>query len=204
MSPALYVVYAGAALTGIMIAEAFYLLYAGSKDRRTAINRRMKLQEAKISQEQVLIQLRKERGLDGRSFLFSLDRYRTLRTQSGLTMPIARFLMITSGVALAMVCVAFMYGLPLPIGLAIFPVLCLIIPIKVLKFQRNRRHKIFGVQLPEALELITRSLKAGHPGARRHRHGFARNARSDRHRVRRRRRRSDLRLGSRFGAPQPL
>jgi tight adherence protein B len=146
-----------------MIAEAFYLLYAGRKDRRTAINRRMKLQEGKISQEQVLIQLRKERGLDGRSFLFSLDRYRTLRAQSGLTMPIARFLVITSGVALAMVCMAFVYGLPLLIGFAIFPVLCLVIPVKVLKFLRNRRHKIFGVQLPEALELITRSLKAGHP-----------------------------------------
>jgi tight adherence protein B len=163
MSGAIYVIYAAAALTGIMIAEAFYLLYAGSKDRRTAINRRMKLQEKKISQEQVLIQLRKERGLEGRSFLFSLDRYRTLRIQSGLTMPMTRFLTITSGVALALVFAAFVYGLPLLIGVAIFPVLCLIIPIQVLKFRRNRRHKIFGVQLPEALELITRSLKAGHP-----------------------------------------
>ena len=38
-----------------------------------------------------------------------------------------------------------------------------ILPVQVLKFRRNRRHKQFGVQLPEALELITRSLKAGHP-----------------------------------------
>ena len=79
----IYVVYAAAALTGIMIAEAFYLLYAGRSDSRTAINRRMKLQESKISQEQVLIQLRKERGLDGGASLFSLDQFRTLRTQSG-------------------------------------------------------------------------------------------------------------------------
>ena len=28
---------------------------------------------------------------------------------------------------------------------------------------KKRRHKRFGIQLPEALELITRSLKAGHP-----------------------------------------
>ncbi|TGV95511.1 type II secretion system protein F, partial [Mesorhizobium sp. M2D.F.Ca.ET.145.01.1.1] len=42
---AIYVVYAGAALTGIMVAEAVYLLYAGRSDKRTAINRRMKLQE---------------------------------------------------------------------------------------------------------------------------------------------------------------
>ena len=32
-----------------------------------------------------------------------------------------------------------------------------------LRFLRKRRHKLFGIQLPEALELITRSLKAGHP-----------------------------------------
>src|SRR4029450_6954786 len=55
------------------------------------------------------------------------------------------------------------YGLPLLFGAALFPVLSAIIPVQVLKFCRNRRHKIFGVQLAEALELITRSLKAGHP-----------------------------------------
>jgi tight adherence protein B len=33
----------------------------------------------------------------------------------------------------------------------------------VLRSMRDRRHKKFGIQLPEALELITRSLKAGHP-----------------------------------------
>jgi tight adherence protein B len=163
MSGALYVIYAGAALTGIMIAEAFYLLYAGKADRRTTINRRMKLQGGKISQEQVLIQLRKERGLDGRSSTFSLNRFRTLRTQSGLVMPMSKFFAITSAVSLAMVMAAYLNGLPLLFSLALFPVLSLIVPLQVLKFRRNRRHKIFGVQLPEALELITRSLKAGHP-----------------------------------------
>ena len=99
MSGALYVVYAGAALFGIMIAEAIYLLYAGKKDRRAAINRRVKLQEKKISQEQVLIQLRKERGMDSRSFL-SMESLRKLRIQSGITMPMAKYLGFTSGVAL--------------------------------------------------------------------------------------------------------
>lgn len=163
MSGALYVIYAGAALTGIMIAEAFYLLYAGRQDRRTAINRRMKLQDGKISQEQVLIQLRKERGLDGRSVLLSLDWFRTLRSQSGMIMATSRFMAITSAIAFAASCTAAFYGLPLIGALAAFPVLAAIIPVQVLKFRRNRRHKIFGIQLPEALELITRSLKAGHP-----------------------------------------
>ena len=57
---AIYLVYAGAAIAGIMIAEAVFLLFAGRSDRRAAINRRMKLQENKITQEQVLLQLRKD------------------------------------------------------------------------------------------------------------------------------------------------
>lgn len=159
----LYLIYAVAGIAGIMIAEAFYLLFASVKDRRTAINRRMKLQEKKLSQEQVLIQLRKERGLEGKRSVFSLDRFRLLRAQSGLIMPLPRFFMVTSGVALAACSVAAWKGLPAIIALSGFPFLCLVIPLMVLRFLRKRRHKLFGLQLPEALELITRSLKAGHP-----------------------------------------
>jgi tight adherence protein B len=36
-------------------------------------------------------------------------------------------------------------------------------PFMTLRRMRKRRHKLFGVQLPEALDLITRGLKAGHP-----------------------------------------
>ncbi|MGX5846816.1 type II secretion system F family protein [Mesorhizobium sp. PL10] len=159
----IYVVYAAAALTGIMIAEGCYLLYAGRSDKRLAINRRMKLQENKISQEQVLIQLRKERGLDAGTSLFSPDRFRALRTQSGMVMPLPKFLTITTGVALALMLTALWYGLPLLLAILLFVMLAPLLPVLVLRSKRNRRVKRFGVQLPEALELITRGLKAGHP-----------------------------------------
>ncbi|AZO01908.1 MULTISPECIES: type II secretion system F family protein [unclassified Mesorhizobium] len=159
----IYVVYAAAALTGIMIAEGLYLLYAGRSDKRTAINRRMKLAENKISQEQVLIQLRKERGIDGRSSVFSLDRFRVLRTQSGMTTPLPKFLMITSGIAFALALLTIWKGLPLLFGLILFLILLPVLPVMAMRFMRKRRHKRFGIQLPEALELITRGLKAGHP-----------------------------------------
>jgi tight adherence protein B len=162
-SSLVYLVYGGAALTGIMIAEAVYMLYAGRSDRRTAINRRMKLQENKISQEQVLMQLRKERGLEGGGALFSFERLRALRAQSGLVTPLPRFLMTTSGLAAAVAFVLVWYGLPLLYALAMLPALAFVIPLVALRFLRGRRHKLFGIQLPEALELITRSLKAGHP-----------------------------------------
>ena len=158
----LYLIYGGVALSGIMVAEALYLLYAGQADRRTSINRRMKLQDGKLSQEQVLIQLRKERGGEGGS-LFSLDGLRRLRAQSGLVMPLPRFLGITTGIAFAAALLAVWFGLPLIAALAVLLVVAMALPLMALRTLRNRRHKMFGIQLPEALELITRGLKAGHP-----------------------------------------
>jgi len=158
----LYVIYACAALFGILVAEAVYLLFAGRSDRRTAVNRRMRLQEQKLTQQQVLVQLRKERGVEGRSLL-SLSALRKLRIQSGLAMPLPKFLAVTSGTALAILLGAVMLGLPFRMGLLAWPPLAAVMPVLVLRSMRNRRHKQFGIQLPEALELITRSLKAGHP-----------------------------------------
>lgn len=158
----LHLIYAGAALTGILIAEAVYLMLAGRGEKRVAINRRMHLQEKKLTQQQVLVQLRKERGVEGRS-LFSLDGLRRLRTQSGVVMPMPKFFGITSAVSLGLVLGLASLGLPLRFAVLVWPALCLVVPVVALRFLRSRRHKMFGIQLPEALELITRSLKAGHP-----------------------------------------
>jgi tight adherence protein B len=159
----LHLIYAFAAITGILIAEAVYLLIAGRNDRRTAINRRMKLQENKLSQEQVLMQLRKERGLEGGPGLLSLERFQLLRVQSGLVMPLSRFLAVTTGIAAAIVGFVVWLGLPVLFAIVLLPALGAALPVLVLRSMRKKRHKHFGIQLPEALELITRSLKAGHP-----------------------------------------
>lgn len=158
----LHLIYFGAALTGILVAEAVYLLLAGRGEKRVAINRRMHFQEKKLTQQQVLVQLRKERGVEG-GRLFSLDGLRRLRTQSGLVMPMPKFLVFTSAASLGLMLGLSWLGLPLRVAVLAWPVACLVVPVMTLRFMRSRRHKLFGIQLPEALELITRSLKAGHP-----------------------------------------
>lgn len=160
---AIWLVYAGAALAGVMVAEAVFLLYSGNRDKRQAINRRMKLQDKKLTQEQVLIQLRKERGVDGGHSLFSLQGFSALRTQSGLTTPFPRFLFMTTIAAFMASAAAIIFGVSPMIAFVIATVLIPALPVMVLRSMRKRRHKKFGIQLPEALELITRSLKAGHP-----------------------------------------
>ncbi len=160
----LYIVYAGAALFSIIIVEAIYLLMAQKADQRKAVNRRMTIKKTAVTQQDVLIQLRKERGLDqGRFSIFSLKSLRVLRTQSGLRMPLPKFLGITSFIALGISATyAIKTGANLNAAL-LFPALTLALPFLTLRRMRKRRHKLFGIQLPEALDLMTRGLRAGHP-----------------------------------------
>ena len=156
---AIYVVYAAAALCGIMIAETAYLLLARGNDRRDAINRRMRLKVKEVSQRDVLLQLRKERGLENTRFSAATLKFlQTLRVQSGLSMALPKFLGFTT-LAAAMICgLIFHFSHSILAGLLAFPVLLPITPLMTLRRMRKRRHKIFGVQLPEALDLITRGL----------------------------------------------
>ncbi len=165
MFETIHVIYAAAAITGILIAEAGYLVFSGRHDRKQSINRRLKLQDGKITQKQVFMQLRKERGdASGLSkSLMELGWLKTLRTQSGIAMSLGRLFAICFSVALAIALGLIVYGLSWPMSLMVVPELALILPVMVLRHLRKRRHKAFGTQLPEALELITRSLRAGHP-----------------------------------------
>jgi tight adherence protein B len=159
----IYLIYAAAALCGIMVAEAFYLLLAGSQSRKKAINRRVKLQDKKISQEQVLIQLRKERGADSRGIFGIFEGLRHLRMQSGMTTPMPQFLMMCAAAVVVAAGVLIYLGVEAAMAVLLTVPGYFLVPFMVLRFMRKSRHKKFGVQLPEALELITRSLKAGHP-----------------------------------------
>lgn len=160
-----WVIYAAAGLCGVLVAEAIYLLYAGRADRRTSINRRLKLRDgAKLSQKEVLVQLRKERGdVGGAHSMLSLAWLRHLRMQSGMTMSLANLVLFCALAAVAAGAGAVWLGLSIKIAAAISCCLAPVLPVFVMRSMRKRRHKLFGVQLPEALELITRSLKAGHP-----------------------------------------
>ena len=124
----------------------------------------MRLRERTVNQKEVLVQLRKERGLDGEEGRFSpMASLRDLRIQSGMVMRLATYLTITTTIALAVgigggfYVNRIMYGIL--VGLALVPV----VPVFFLRSMRKKRHKRFGMQLPEALDLITRGLKAGHP-----------------------------------------
>jgi tight adherence protein B len=112
----------------------------------------------------VLVQLRRERGLtssgDYRLPLVNLNR---LVLQSGLSIGFGRLiLIIVAGMIAAFVGSMVFDGRLLHAVIA--ALFCgFVLPFMVLRFLRGRRQKKFAAQFPDAIDIIVRSLRAGHP-----------------------------------------
>jgi tight adherence protein B len=159
-----YLFYLLIGVSAAMFAEGVYLLFYNKASYRKNINRRLKVIDAKPDRESVLVQLRRERGLtSGGDYRLPLINLNQLLLQSGLTIGFGRLILfIAIGMAAAFAgTVMFDHSIMHAILAALF---CgLMLPILVLKFLRARRQKQFGAQFPDGIDIIVRSLRAGHP-----------------------------------------
>jgi tight adherence protein B len=152
-----------AASAGLFVEGAYLLVFSGASYRKN-VNRRLKLLRNEPSRENVLVQLRKERGLTSEgNYRVGLEALNRMVLQSGLTMGVKKLVSI---VALGAI-LAFGGGLvgrgnlleALLIGLFCGTA----VPYLLLRILRKRRQKAFGAQFPDGLDIIVRSLRAGHP-----------------------------------------
>jgi tight adherence protein B len=159
-----YLIYGLVALSAVMAVEAVYLLFFSAASYRNKVNRRLRVMSNAPDREAILVQLRRERGLTGGGdFRLPLVAFNRLVLQSGLTMGINKLLIFVAiGMAATFVAITFVHH---DIGDAFLVTLgCgLIMPFLILRTMRSRRQKAFGAQFPDALDMITRSLRAGHP-----------------------------------------
>ncbi|RWP33983.1 type II secretion system F family protein [Mesorhizobium sp.] len=163
----LYFVYVLGAASVILVGEALYLSFANRRSRAGAVNRRLRRLTDDVPAEQTLQVLLRERGLtESGDFLFGLIGLNRLYTQSGVTgNPLtfaASFLL--AGLALASLLSIFL-GFSTLVALIVFVVIGFVLPLLVLRRARNKRIQKFAKQLPDALDMIVRSLRAGHPAS---------------------------------------
>jgi tight adherence protein B len=132
--------------------------------QKRKMNKRLKLAERVDGVSALVMELRKQRGLDAAG-----ERGKRLRWLSNL--------IVASGLpydprkwALYTLAAAMVGGLGAAVALKnplLFPVGALLVgvggPIVYLKMMVSKRSKALGFQLPQALEIIVRSLEAGHP-----------------------------------------
>ncbi len=86
---------------------------------------------------------------------------RMLFDQADVHFPIAHFLLICGGLAAVGLALPSLAGFSIMLG-PVMAALLALLPLVWLLFRRKRRMSKFAAQLPEALELIARALRAGH------------------------------------------
>jgi len=94
-------------------------------------------------------------------FLSKYLNLRLLFDQAAVTFPISNFLIICGGLAVTGLMLPSLAGFNVMLG-PLMAVCLAFLPLMWLLFRRKRRMKKFAGQLPEALELIARALRAGH------------------------------------------
>jgi tight adherence protein B len=157
-------IYICAALSAVLFVEAIYLLGFSTASYRGRVNRRLRLMQDHSDSQAVLLQLRRERGLTGAGFyglpIISLNR---LILQSGLSVTVWRgtFIVGATGGAVFMGVLWLREDLLLA-ALAALPA-AVVLPYLGLHVQRRRRQRHFAEQFADAIDIIVRSLRAGHP-----------------------------------------
>jgi len=144
--------------------EAIYFAIAKRSSYVRKVNTRLKLMGKAGDQQEVLVQLRRARGLDAHGrYRLPLIWFNSLVLQSGLSIGIWRItlMMIVCGMVAAFATALAGYAWYLVLGAALVSGLGL--PIMVLRNRRKSRRDKFEEQLPEAVDIMVRSLKAGHP-----------------------------------------
>jgi tight adherence protein B len=160
----IYLIYVLVAAYAGLFAEGIYLLCFTGATYRNNVNRRLKLLKDQPDRESVLVELRRERGLTSAGgYSLKSVNLNQLVLQSGLTIGFGRLVtFVAIGAAVAFAAGMILRGnLMQAFLIALFA--GFVLPILVLRYLRSRRHKKFGAQFPDALDMIVRSLRAGHP-----------------------------------------
>ena len=150
----------------LLLVESAVQLVAGHRFGPEArINRRLRMLQAGIDPQEVLRRLRRspyrqpEEGL--RNPIARLD---WMIAGAGLNMTPLRLVAIMAGCALAVAAGLWTIKLPGPVpAVAIGLAVGVCLPLVYLNAAKQKRVRRFGEQLPEAVDLLVRSLRAGHP-----------------------------------------
>jgi tight adherence protein B len=160
----IYLVWLFVAVSAGLTVEALYLLCFSSASYRSQINRRLMISKDRTDRESVLVELRRERGLtSGGNYQLGMVAINRLILQSGLTVGVSRLAIIFGVISAAGFGLILLWRRDL-IDACVVAVFCVTgLPYFTLRLLRSRRQGRFAAQFPDALDIIVRSLRAGHP-----------------------------------------
>jgi tight adherence protein B len=161
--PELMVLYA-ALFIGVLLAfDGILEFLSRGRGGEEAINRRLRMLASGADPEEVLNLLRRRRPSDGLERIPGLREWQTLVIQSGIATAPGRLLTLlllgTAGLSLILMLLGFAGLTALTLAL----LLGIALPVMILVQIRSRRANRIARQLPDGIDLMVRSLRAGHP-----------------------------------------
>ena len=147
----------------ILMIQAAHGLFSAARTQRL-MNRRLKFKERAASTSELIVELRRQRALneDG-EFKLAFRRFNELVTRSGLPFQPIRWIILDAVVVVGLAALLSWRSGLCWLGPAVAPVLFVCLPMLVLKMAGGRRRAKIAKQLPDALQIVVRSLEAGHP-----------------------------------------
>lgn len=130
------------------------------------VNRRLQFKERFDTHNEAMIELRKSRGLDRDGNLaMSLRWLNQIIVRSGLKFEPVKWAGMSAVGALLPAGLVWYYAGGLWVAIPVYLVLFVSAPIVVINHLAGQRAKKMATQLPDALQIVCRSLEAGHPVA---------------------------------------
>jgi len=161
-----YILYTALFIGVLLFIEGIYYLIQDSRGGTQAtVNRRLRMLATGESSADILRKLRRQSEKTSIQVIAQiLPQFDRMITHAGLTISVTRMLTIMGGISLVVFVGLFVLKtFAVWLALVIAGVVGVGLPIMYLSRRKRLRLKRFGQQLPDALDLIVRSLRAGHP-----------------------------------------
>ncbi|MFO1059996.1 MAG: type II secretion system F family protein [Dongiaceae bacterium] len=157
----LYLIYFLLGLGCLMLVEGVYFLVVDLQGRRRDPNRRLRMLSSGKTRDEVMVSLRRERRLTPR--FRPLAWFEGLLVQAGVRIGLVQMLLVMLALAAGGLLFGYLARGDLTSALGGAVVAGLVLPPAVLMLKRRARLRRFESQFPDAIDMMVRGLRAGHP-----------------------------------------
>jgi tight adherence protein B len=159
----LMVLYTALFVGVLLVFDGLLEFFSRGRSGEEAVNRRLRMLSSGADPEEVLRLLRRRRPPDGMQRIAGLREWQTLVIQSGISMEAGRLLVVLLLGTVGLFLILMVLGLAGLVALVLALAMGVALPVMVLLYIRGRRAGAIARQLPDGIDLMVRSLRAGHP-----------------------------------------